>query len=92
MVKTEVAPEIVEIFESAANYLKLKTYNNKISDFKKGDIVRSNLLKGVFVIESVGEFRVKVTEFANSESVIPMLPIHLEKLTNEKVIKTLYGR
>ena len=100
MAKIEVAPDLIEIFEHAADALHVETYpENKIEDFKNGDVVQCSLLKGVWIVDQIGiqTKRIILRHLTDNDletlSTVPVKPKYLKKLDKDsKAFKTLFSR
>lgn len=90
--KQVVREDYIKILEDVADYFKLETYsNNKLEDFKPGDVVKSSILKGLYRVHLVTSKAVLVISLQEEPYLYPIRPKYLKKVkANQKVIDILY--
>lgn len=95
MARVEVAPDLIEIFEHAADALKLPTYpDNTVNDFKRNDIVQCSLLHGIYRVEDIST-RVWIVSITDTEcsNILQIKPKYLKKLDKDsKAYKVLFNK
>lgn len=97
MARVEVAPDLIQIFEHAADALKIETYPSKIVDFKNGDVVHCSLLNGIYEVDCIelDHNRVLIKDIKTTEdiNIFPIKPKYLKLLDkNSKAFKVLFSR
>ncbi len=99
MARVEVAPDLIQVFEMAADAVKLQTYEHTIDDFKNGDVVSCSLLEGIYVVDSIGIHTKRIVlrniQDENKETIntFPVKPKYLKILDkNSKAIKVLFSK
>jgi len=94
MVKREVVnTEYISILEHIADVMKLETNKeNKLVDFKPGDIVKSSILQGLYKVEIIGPSAILVSSIREDGPCYPIHPKYLKKVeTNKNTVDILYN-
>ncbi len=94
MAKREVAnSEIINILEHIADIMKLERHEeNKVIDFKPGDVVKCPILQGLYRVEVIGANKILVSPLKGDKICYPIDPKYLKKVDiNEKTVDILYN-
>jgi len=88
-----VPPAYIAILEDIADKLKLERYDeNKLVDFKPGDVVKSSILQGLHRVEVLGANAILVSSLKGDKICYPVHPKYLKKVDiNEKTVDILYN-
>lgn len=94
MDKTQVVPQsYIDVLENIADIMKLECYDeNKVVDFKPGDVVKCTILQGLYRVERLSVYAVIISSIKGDKICYPIDPKYLKKVDiNEKTVDILYN-
>lgn len=94
MDKRQVVPQsYIDVLENIADIMKLERHEeNKLVDFKPGDVVKSSILQGLHRVEVLGANAILVSSLKGDKICYPVHPKYLKKVDiNEKTVDILYN-
>ena len=94
MDKRQVVPQsYIDVLENIADIMKLERHEeNKLVDFKPGDVVKSSILQGLHRVEILRANAILVSSLKGDKICYPVHPKYLKKVDiNEKTVDILYN-
>lgn len=94
MSKLQVVPQgYIDLLENIADIMKLERFEqNKLVDFKPGDVVKSSILQGLYRVEVLGANSILVSSLKGDKICYPVHPKYLKKVDiNKGTVDILYN-
>lgn len=94
MNKRQVVPQsYIDVLENIADIMKLERHDeNKLVDFKPGNVVKSSILQGLHRVEMIEADVVLVSSLKGDKICYPVHPKYLKKVDiSEHIVDILYN-